>query len=235
MQFLLTLYNEVLYRPLLNILFWFYHYIPDMGVAIILLTLLIRFIFYPLGVKALKSQKQMTELQPKIKEIQEKHKNDKEAQTKALMEFYKNNNINLLSGCLPVLIQLPFLIALYQLFLNGINAAALTKLYSFIPQISQFNATFLGIVNLGQSNVVLAIIAGVTQFFQFKTIPQQPKNKGQLDLSQILGKQMTYIFPVLMLIICLNTPSAVALYLIITNIFSIVQQLIIYRNPSKNN
>ena len=205
-----------------------------MGVAIILLTLLIRFIFYPLGVKALKSQKQMAELQPKIKEIQEKHKNDKEAQTKALMEFYKNNNINLLSGCLPLLVQLPFLIALYQLFLNGINATALTKLYSFIPHVDQFNATFLGILNLGQPNVVLAVIAGVTQFFQFKTTPQQPKTKGKSDLSQALGKQMGYVFPIIMLVICLKVPSAVALYLIVTNIFSIVQQLIIYNNASKN-
>ena len=235
MNLLLTLYNEVLYRPLLNILFLFYHYIPDMGVAIILLTLLIRLVFYPLGVKALNSQKQMAELQPKIKEIQEKHKHDKEAQTKALMEFYQSNNINLFSGCLPLLVQFPFLIALYQLFLRGINADALTKLYSFVPHVNQLNVTLLGIVNLGQPNVVLAIMAGITQFFQFKTIPQQPKTKGQSDISQALGQQMAYIFPVLMLIICLKAPSAVALYLIVTNIFSIVQQLIIYRKKTKTN
>jgi YidC/Oxa1 family membrane protein insertase len=237
MQFLSTIFNEALYRPLLNILFLIYHYIPghDMGVAVIFLTLLIRFIFYPLGVQAIKSQKKTAELQPKLKELQEKYKNDKEAQTKATMDLYKEHGFNPLSGCLPLLVQFPFIIALYQVFLNGLTTDVSAKIYSFMPQITQINTMFLGIVNLSQPNIVLAVVAGISQYFQFKTMPQQPKAKGQSDIAQKINNQMGYIFPIMMIVICWKIPSAVALYLITTTVFSIVQQLIIYRKDPKTN
>lgn len=238
MDFLSTIFNTVLYQPLLNILFLFHYYIPghDIGVAVILLTLLIRFIFYPLGVQAIKSQKKMAELQPRLKEIQEKYKNDKEAQTKATMDFYKEQKFNPFSGCLPMIVQLPFLIALYQVFLKGINTDAFAQLYSFVPHIGQINTMFLGIVDLAHPNTILAILAGVAQFFQSKTMPQQPKSKASGgELMGALSKQMMYFFPIITIVICLNFPSAIALYWIATTAFSIVQQLIISRTALKTN
>jgi len=120
MDFLITIFNETLYRPLFSLLVWVYNTIPghDLGIAIILVTIFLRIVLYPLSHKALKSQKALQELQPKIKEIQKKFK-DKQEQAKATMEFYKENKINPFSGCLPLLIQLPILIGLYRVFSHG--------------------------------------------------------------------------------------------------------------------
>lgn len=242
MEIIFTIFNEILYRPLLNVLFLFYQYIPghDIGVAVILLTLLIRFIFYPLGIQAIKSQKQNAELQPKIKAIQEKYKNDKEAQTKAIMEFYKENKFNPLSGCLPTLVQLPFLFALYQVFLKGLDSKILsetvTKFYTFVPRPESVNMMFLGLIDLSQKSIILAILAGILQYLQFKTMPTQiapTKSKG--DIMQAMNSQMGYIFPIITVFICMSLPSAIALYWIATTIFSIAQQLLISKKIMPNN
>jgi len=238
MELLSTFFNEALYRPLLNILFLFYQYVPghDMGVAVILITLLIRFIFYPLGLQAIRAQKQTAEIQPKIKELQVKYKNDKEAQTKAIMDLYKEHKFNPFSGCLPLLVQFPFLIALYQIFLHGINSDAAAKLYSFVPTFTSLNPLFLGFVDLTHPNTVLAVLAGVAQFIQFKTMPQQKNNSnsGKPDIMQAMSKQMGFVFPIMALIICLTLPSAVALYWITTTVFSIAQQLLVFKKPKTN-
>lgn len=232
MEFFITIFNEALYRPLLNILFLFYHYLPgqDLGIAVIFLTILIKFLFYPLGAKTLKSQKALSELQPKIKEIQEKYKENKEKQSKAMMELYKERKINPFSGCLPLLIQFPILIALYQVFLKGLRPEAMSSLYSFMPQISQIDPTFLGIVNLSQPNAILAILAGITQYFQLKIAPQTKKAKGkQFDVSQMMTKQMTYLFPVFAIFICFKLPSAIALYWVVMTLFTIGQQYLVFK------
>ena len=111
---MLYLYNEFLYRPLFNLLVFFYNTIAfsDVGIAIVLLTVFTRLIFLPLSQKAIRSQKALQELQPQIKAIQEKYKDNKEEQGRQVMAFYKQNKTNPLSGCLPLLIQLPILIAL---------------------------------------------------------------------------------------------------------------------------
>jgi len=222
-----TIFNTILYYPLLNILFLLYYYLPgkDLGIAVIVLTILIKLIFYPLGAQALKSQKAMSEIQPKIKEIQEKYKDDKEKQTKVIMEFYKEKKINPFSGCLPLLIQLPIFIALYQVFQKGLRPEAITNLYSFISHPAQIDPTFLGIVNLSQPSMFLAVLAGVSQYFQLKTAPQGPKLKQKTsDISQMMSKQMTYFLPIFALIICLKLPSAIALYWSVMTIFTILQQ-----------
>src|SRR3989344_4198941 len=111
-----NLFQEILYRPIFNLLAFLYDIIPgnDLGVAIIILTLFIKFVFLPLSLKVVRSQKEMQVIQPKIKEIQEKFKNNKQAQAQATMELYKEHNVNPLSGCFPLLVQLPILIAVYR-------------------------------------------------------------------------------------------------------------------------
>ena len=123
MDLLISIFNTFLYRPLFNVLILFYQYVPghDFGLAVIILTILIKLIFYPLGIKAIKSQKELSGLQPKIKEIQEKYKDNKEQQTKEVMALYKKERINPFSGCLPLLIQLPVLLALYRVFWRGLT------------------------------------------------------------------------------------------------------------------
>src|SRR4051812_9493570 len=116
-------YQEIIYRPILNLLVYLYNVLPghDIGAVIILVTIVIRFILAPFMHKSLKSQKAMNALQPKMNEVREKHKDNKEAQAKAMMELYKDNKINPLSSCLPLVIQLPILIALYQVLAHALK------------------------------------------------------------------------------------------------------------------
>jgi len=230
MDFIITIFNEVLYRPLFNALIWIYNIIPgnDLGIAIILLTILIRFILYPLSKKAIQSQKAISFLQPKIKEIQKKYKN-KEEQAKVMMELYKKHKVNPMAGCLPILIQLPILIALYRVFFSGLNMETLNILYGFIQRPDSLNLMFLGLINLSQKNIFLAILAGFFQFIQSKMIlPQnitKDKSKsGGLDFSSIMSQQMLYFMPIITIFIAWNLPSALPLYWIVITIFGIVQQ-----------
>ena len=207
----------------------------DFGIAIIFLTLIIRFILYPLSVKAVNSQKNLQKLQPKIQEIQKKYKDDKEKQAKEMLALYKTEKINPFSGLLLAIIQLPILIALYQVFWNGLKPAELAGLYAFVSNPGQINALFLNIIDLSKPNLVFAVLAGLTQYFQTKMLlPKNAgknQNKGQ-DFSQVMQKQMTYFFPVFTVIILLGLPSALGLYWTISGLFSIIQQYFILK---KNN
>lgn len=238
MEFIIAIFNETLYRPLFNLLIWIYNIIPghDFGVAIILLTVFLRLVLYPLSHKALKSQKALQELQPKIKEIQKKHKN-KEEQAKATMAFYKENKVSPFSGCLPILVQLPLLIALYQVFLKGFNAENLEVLYSFVSNPGSVNPMFLGLVNLANPSPIFAILAGFSQFLQSKAMFKQKKGAdagGLGDFSKIMSKQMTYMMPLFLVFIAWNLPSGLALYWIVTMLFSLLQQLVVNKSFEKH-
>ncbi|MCD6528052.1 membrane protein insertase YidC [bacterium] len=225
MDLLITAFNEILYRPLFNILVLLYNIIPgnDLGIAIIILTIGIKLVLYPLNQKAIKSQKALQELQPKIKEIQKKYK-DKTQQAEELLKLYKKAKINPFSGFLPLLIQIPILIALYKVFL-GINDNALNNLYSFISKPENLNPMFLGIINLSEKNWILAGLAGVFQFIQSKmNEPKSGLTDKKTDFSYLLGKQMVYLMPVITVLIAGSLPSALALYWIVITLFGIFQQ-----------
>ena len=238
MELLISAFNLILYQPLLNTLVLLYQYLPghDFGIAVIILTILIRIVLYPLMVQSIRSQKVLSELQPKIQEIQQKYKTDKEKQAKETMALYQKEKINPFGGCLPLLIQLPILIALYQVFWRGLRPEEMTNLYSFVPPPGIIDPTFLGIVNLGQASLVLAILAGVTQFFQTKMItPKTPKIKqkeGMAQFSGMMQKQMLYFFPIFTVLILLKLPAAIALYWIVTALFSILQQHLIFKKTN---
>lgn len=236
MDFLINIFNTILYQPLFNALVLIYKYLPghDFGVAVIVLTILIKFLFYPLGTKTIKSQKALSELQPKIKEIQEKYKDDKEKQAKATMELYKKEKISPFSGCLPLLIQLPVLIALYRVFWRGLQPEQMVRLYSFISSPGPISPTFLGIINLAQPNFVLAILAGILQFLQVKmTVSKTKTEKKGSKLSGQFQKQMQYFFPIFTVIILFRLPAAIGLYWLTTILFTIIQQYYIIKKREK--
>src|SRR3989344_6945328 len=145
-----SLFNQILYVPFLNLLVFLYNTIAfnDFGVAIILLTVIVRLILSPLSIKTFRSQKALSELQPKIKEIQAKFKNDSREQTKQIMELYRERNVNPFSGCLPLIIQLPILIALYRVSTAGFEPSSLPVLYSFIKGPVFLNSVSLGFIDL---------------------------------------------------------------------------------------
>lgn len=226
-----AIYHEVIYRPLLNLLVGFYNVIPghDVGLVIILLTLLIRLLLAPLLHRSLKNQERMTALQPKLNEVREKHKDDKEAQAKAIMELYSEHKINPLSSCLPLLIQLPVLIALYQVFSKALHGN-LEGLYSFVTKPEHLNPLLFHFVDLSQPSKVFAVIAGLLQLWQSKMM--MPASSGSSDdpTAKALAIQTTYVLPVISIFIAWSLPAGLPLYWIVTTLFAIGQQYYIRRS-----
>jgi len=236
MNFLSIVFNEVLYRPIFNALVLLYQYLPgqDFGIAIIVLTCIVRLLLYPSTVKSIRSQKALQELQPKIKEIQNKFKKNKEEQAKAMMKLYKEKKINPLSGCLPLLAQLPMLIALFLVLRNlaGNSGSIDSSLfYSFVSHPGEINPMFLGILNLTTPSSILAVFAGIFQFIQTKMISAKTNVSGKSgDFSQMMQKQMLYFFPILTFLILLKLPSAIGLYWMTTTLFAIGQQYLTFKS-----
>ena len=233
---LINFFYVILYQPLFNSLVILYNYFPghDFGIAIILLTVIIRVILFPISVKAVKSQKGLQKLQPQMQEIQKKYKDDKEKQAKEILELYKKEKINPFSGLLLAFIQLPILIALYQVFWQGIKSKEVMGLYSFVINPGQINYLFLYTIDLSKPNLIFAVIAGLIQYIQTKMlIPQNTPNasgaKKEMDISQMMQKQMLYFFPIFTVIILINLPSALGLYWIASGVFSIGQQYLIFK------
>ena len=230
------IFETILYIPFFNFLVFLYNTVAfqDFGVAIILLTLIIRLILSPLSIKTFKSQKVLSELQPKVKEIQEKFKNDTQKQTQQVMEMYKQYNINPFSGCLPLLIQLPILIALYRVSIAGFEQNSLSVLYEFIRNPGFLNQTSLGFIDLTKRSIFLSAVAGVSQFLQTKLSVSSQKNalfqKDQkINPLASMNQQMLYFLPVITIIVSMSFPAGLPLYWIATTLFSIAEQLYIAR------
>lgn len=238
---MINIFNEFLYRPLFNLLVFFYNTVSfsNIGIAIIILTILIKLVFLPLSQKAIKSQKALQDLQPQIKALQEKYKDKKDEQAKALLSFYKENKVNPMSGCFPLLIQLPILLALYRVFLKGFDPASLSILYPFVSNPGSIDPMFFGLVNLALPSKILAVLAGISQFWQAKMItpkknlPGAPKSSDEY-ISQAMSKQMLYFLPVFTVFISWNLPAGLALYWVITTLFTVAQQYAIMRPVRAN-
>lgn len=240
---LATLFNEALYRPIFNALVFLYNIVPghDFGIAIILLTILIRVILLPLSSKSIKSRQALSVLQPKIKEIQKKFKT-KEEQTQGMMKLYKEEKVNPFSGCLPLLVQFPILIALYRVLINVLKPESLVALYSFVKNPGFINPSFLGILDLSKASPVLAILAGISQFFYSKitikhspSMPQASNQKGKMDMQKTMTKQMLYFMPILTVIIAWNFPAGLPLYWIVITILGLAQEYYFLKKPYGSN
>jgi len=233
-----SIWFTIIVQPLYNLLIIFYNYLgSDMGIAIIAFTVLIRLIFRPSQAKALKSQKELSELQPEIDAIRKKYKDNPQKQSQEMLSLYRTKKISPFSSCLPLLIQFPILIAIYSIFQKNLNKESLSWLYGFISRPDNINVNFFGLVDLSQpEKIFFPIIAGITQFIlawltqkNIKTQKKDNSNKKDqmFDIQSMLSKQMIYFFPIMIVIISMSLPSALVLYWVITNIFMIVQQYIV--------
>jgi YidC/Oxa1 family membrane protein insertase len=225
---MLFLYNEVIYRPILNLLIFLYNTVAahDIGFAIIFVTIAIRLILAPFLHRSLKQQKAMNALQPKLNELRETHKDNKEAQAKAMMDLYKEHKVNPLSSCLPMLVQLPVLIALYQVLIKALNGN-LAGLYNFVANPGTINPKFLGIVDLSHPDIVFALVAGLLQYVQTRMM--MPKTANQDPTAKALNLQALYLFPVITVIFAWRLPSGLPLYWIVNTLFAVGQQWLIMR------
>ncbi|MBC1921905.1 membrane protein insertase YidC [Listeria grayi] len=187
------------------------------AIGIIVVTIIIRLIIMPLMIKQIKSQKEMTKIQPKMKELQQKYASkDNETKQKLqqeTMRLYQEHNVNPMMGCLPLLIQMPILIGFYQAISRTAEIKSDTFLWMTLGHPDQF--------------FILPILAAITTFFSSKI-----GMMGQVQQNKSMA-MITYIMPVMILVMGISLPSALALYWIIGNIFTFLQTLLI-NNPFKN-
>ena len=241
-------FNAVLYKPLYNVFIGFIGAFPwvDAGIVVVLFTVLIKLILFPLSQKAVRSQLEMKKIQPEIDEIKTKYKDNKQEQALKTMALYKERGVNPFSGIFVTLIQLPILIALYMVFykegLTNINAELL---YSFIHVPDQINTVFLGLFDITEKNTILAVIVAVGQYLQIKfTLPATKKDQPALggekkapsfqdELAKSMSMQMKYVMPVFMFFIARSFASLISLYLITSSLFAIGQEIYMRKKLSK--
>jgi len=237
-----ALFHTLLYYPILNILIVIYNSIgfQDLGISIILLTLFVRLLIYPLSKKAIKSQQEMSKIQPLLKEIQAKYKDKREEQARAIMALHKEHGVNPFAGFLPTFIQIPVFLALFLVLRSGITIENFSHLYSFVDRPESIHTLFLGIVDLAEPNRVLAFCVALTQFLQSKMIldmqrkAARGKTTGTTDFATQLNVQMTYVFPVILFFISSAFSGGLSLYWTVTNLFSIFQQRVLLREKNQN-
>jgi len=231
-------FRTILYQPLFNGLVLLYEYVAfeDLGVAIILLTIVVRIILFPLFHKTAKHQKLAQRIQPEVKKIQQKHKNDRETQTKELMDLYKKHQVNPLTPIFLLLLQLPILFALYRIFINGLSEETLSLLYSFVPTPENISHSFLGVVELNEISIPIAILAAAAQYVQGKLAVARSKKQDQLPAqARKMAKISVFMGPTIALVILTRFPAAVGLYWLTSTLFSIIQQIIVNRSVHKEN
>ena len=192
-------------------------HIPNYGLAIILLTVLIKIALYPLSAKQMRSMVIMQQLAPKIKEIQQKYKEkDPQKMQQKVMELYKQNNVNPMSGCLPLIVQLPILIALYRALLFFKYPENIIPSFLWINNLSHVYV-FNEIKDLSSAFVVLSlpVLAGVTTYLQ---------SKMTMTASDPTQRMMLYTMPVFIAYICMTVPAGLSLYWVAFNVMGIIQQ-----------
>lgn len=237
---LAAFYDTVFYRPIFNLLIGLVDVMPrhDIGLAIIVLTILVKGAMWPLQSSALRSQKALSELQPKVAALKEKFpgKENEEALAKEMMALYSREKVNPAASCLPLFIQLPVFIALYHSLSAGLKSGGFEKLYAFVPNPGTISPNLLGFLDLAVPSIALAIVAGVTQYFQAKMMVtrQQPKAPGAGDeqMLAMMNKQMVYMMPAMTAILGFKLPGGLSLYWTAMNLFSVGQQHFFFRRAA---
>jgi len=230
-----TVFQYVFFLPVFNILMLIYQGVNSFGLSIILLTLLIRGSLFPLTRRQLASSRKMQELAPKLKQLQAQYRGDTQGMVAAQQALYKEHGVSMYGGCLPLLIQMPFLYALYYSFYQVLDTkgdvltAINNLIYPFLPHLTAApETTFLGF-SLITPNFWLALLAGALTFVQMRmALPVTPRVTGaQQDATTQTTKMMQYIMPLFTFFIGTRFPAGLALYWAVSTLFSAVQQYFI--------
>lgn len=244
-------FNTLVYEPLYNALVLLIEVVPyaDVGVAVILLTIFVKLVLFPLSLKAVRTQMALRAMEPELKALKEKHKNNQQAQAQAMMALYRKYHINPFSSILLILLQLPIIFGLYWVFYRGgLPELSLEHLYAFIPLPEAINMHFLGVVNvaadgslaallagsLSVTNLLFALVVGVTQFVQIRlTLPPLPERKEnatmQEDFARSMQLNMRYVLPMVITVASYFLSVAVSLYWVTSNLFAIGQEFYVRR------
>ncbi|MEX0930386.1 MAG: YidC/Oxa1 family membrane protein insertase [Candidatus Paceibacterota bacterium] len=243
-MFIVDAFNFMIYEPLYNGLVFVMWLLPwsDAGLAVILFTVVVRLLLFPLSRKAVQTQMKMRSHEDDLKEIKERHKDNRQEQAQKMMAFYKEKGINPFSSFLLILIQLPIIIALYHIFLTaGFPDIDTSLLYSFVraPETIAVELFGLSFLTVSGKSVFLAVTASVTSFFQirYSMPPLKPKtsDKPNLkeDLARSMNMQMRYVFPVIVFFISWSLSGAIALYWTTSNLFTLGQELVVRREMER--
>ncbi len=239
------MFTTLFLQPLFNLLIGLYNLLPghDLGLAIIALTFLVKLILWPFTALQIKQQRALQAIQPKIEEIRQANKDNKEEQGRQLMALYAREKVNPASSCLPLLIQIPIFIGLYRALSQGLGAIDASLLYPFVQNPGTIHPMFLGFLDLTKASPVLAIAAALVQFLQSRqmmksmpaTVTPPPSEVADKPVAQdenmaaMMNKQMMYTMPILTGFIGFSLPAGLTLYWFVMSILSVVQQWWIMR------
>ncbi|MEK7094326.1 MAG: YidC/Oxa1 family membrane protein insertase [Patescibacteria group bacterium] len=220
-----NLYHVLLYQPLVNALVFLYNSVAfgDLGVAIVILTIATRLLFFPLFQQMMRQQAILQKLKPEIDKIEKEFKGDPEKKGRAQMALYKEHKVNPFSMIFVLILQVIILIPLFQIFHGAPGTLAAKELYSFITAPEVFNHSFLGLIDLKAQSIILIVLASIFQLAQGYLSLAIQKNPAPGS------RQMTLIAPVIIIAVLWTSPAAVWLYLLASNIFSLGQQIIVNR------
>jgi YidC/Oxa1 family membrane protein insertase len=238
-----NIWHSFFFDPIYNTLVFFIDVFKggDVGLAIIATVVLVKLILLPLSIKAAKTQKIIREIEPRLKEIKDKFKDKREEQAQAMLALYKEAGINPLSSVALLFIQLPIVIALYLAVSNGggipLPQINTDLLYSFIPNPALASMNFFGVFDITSRSFVLALLAGITQFYQVKMImpelgPKDPKAAPNFkdDFMRNMQLQMRYVMPVIIFFAAYALSAAIALYFVVSNVAAILQEIYIKKH-----
>lgn len=237
-MFIVDIFNTVIFEPLYNALILIIETVPyaDVGITVIILTIIVKLLLFPLARQAIMTQVALRRIGPELEELKKKYKDDQKEQVQHMLALYKENNIHPLSGFLTLFIQLPIIFGLYWVFFQGgLPSVDPALLYSFMPQPTEVNMEFLGLVDMGGRSIILALLAGITQFLHARIAihpPQTSTKPGESlkdDIARSMHVQMRYVLPIIVGVIAYTISSAVALYWITSNVFTIGQELLVRR------
>ncbi len=234
------MFTTILVQPIYNLFVAILGIVPggDVGFAIILLTLLMRLVLYPVFTASIRTQMGMQAMQSDLDAIKEKHKGDKEALAREQMGLFKKHNVNPLAGFGALFIQLAVIIALYfALFREGFPTINLELLYSFVHAPGAVSTSFFGIDLLTPHHLVLALIVGATQYAAiWLTVSRTPQPKGSDDkaaAARMQQQMMLYLMPAVMTLTSYYFAAAVGVYFTASNLFSVAQEWLIRRQLRK--
>lgn len=237
------IWHTVFFDPIYNTLIFFVDTVRggDVGIAIIATVIVVKTILLPLSIKAAKTQRIMRELEPKLKELKEKYKDDRQKQAQEMMQLYRDYKLNPFASIFLMFLQIPIILALYFAVYSGGGIALpdvnTNLLYSFIAEPTAVTMNFLGMIDITGRSILLAIGAGITQFiFTSMTLPKLAERDADAgpnfkeDFMRNMHVQMKYVMPVIIAVVAYTISAAIALYFVVSNVVGIAQEFYVKKH-----
>lgn len=234
-----SVFSTLIYTPLYNALVFLIDILPggSVGLAIIILTIIVKLLLFPLARQATRTQLVLKKIAPVLEEIKKKYKDNQQEQVAQMFKVYKQHHIHPLSGILVIFIQLPIVIGLYWVFYKGGLPTIHTEmLYSFVSAPQVVYMDFLGLFNLSEKSIILAVLVAATQLlighitFEAPAVTSKPGESLKDDIMRSLHLQTKYVLPLVLGVFAYILASAVALHWITGNIFTIAQDLLVKKH-----